>query len=60
MILATKTGWLISVDLVRETDKAFIVKARDEKKERRVSKDDERQKLFHNVAQAEIWMRSSM
>lgn len=55
MILATRTGWLIAVQLIRETPKAHIVKALDEKRERRVPKSDERQKLFGNVEDAMRW-----
>lgn len=55
MILATQTGWLIAVDLIRETPKAQIVKASDEKRERRVSRTDPKQKLFDSVDDALRW-----
>lgn len=55
MILATKSGWLIAVQLVRETPKAHIVKATDEWKERRIPKDDPNQKLFDSVDDAMRW-----
>lgn len=60
MILATKSGWLIAVDVVRETRKATIVKARDEKRERRIPKDSEQQKLFSGVDEAMTWQGASL
>lgn len=55
MILATQSGWLIAVKLIRETPNAWIVKARDEKWERRVSKNDDRQCVFNNTDEAIAW-----
>lgn len=60
MILATKSGWLIAVSLVRETPKAFIVKARDERRGRRVPKGDQRQKLFSNTTEAMAWQAEDL
>ncbi len=58
MILATKSGWLISCELVRETPKAAYVKARDENKERRIPKNSETSKLFDCVKKAEKWIKA--
>lgn len=55
-ILATKQGWLIGVDVIRETPKATIVKAWDEKRERLVPNDDQNQKLFDCTDAAQKWI----
>lgn len=55
MILATKSGWLIAVRVLRETQSAFVVKAIDEKRQRRISKADDNQRLFENTDQALAW-----
>lgn len=55
-ILGRKSGWLIGVDVVSETPKAFIVKALDEKKLRRVSKASKTEKLFDSTGDAEKWI----
>ena len=57
MILATKSGWLISCTLVRESPKALYVIARDENKVRRIPKASETHKLFDCVKRAEKWIR---
>jgi len=57
-ILAKKSGWLIGVLVVRETAKATIVKAWDEKRERRIPKDDENQKLFECTDAAQKWINT--
>ena len=58
MILATKSGWLIGVELLRKTPKAYIVKAWDEKKERRVPKDSKSEKLFDCTDRAQEWIHA--
>jgi hypothetical protein len=58
MILATKSGWLIGVEIVRQTPTAFIVRAWDEKRERRVQKDSEEKKLFDCTKKATIWINT--
>lgn len=59
-ILATRSGWLILVEVLRETAKAYIVKARDEKNERRVEKTSTTQKLFDDCDQAMAWQGVSI
>lgn len=54
-ILATTSGWLIPVEVLRETPLAHIVKARDERKEWRVEKASTTRKLFDNCDQAMAW-----
>lgn len=56
MIYATKTGWLIGCDVVKETRCTTTVKFWDENKERKVSKKNELVKLFPDRAQAETWI----
>lgn len=55
VILATKSGWLIAAKLIRETPKAFIVQAVDEKEPRRVEKSDKSRGIFENCDQAMAW-----
>jgi hypothetical protein len=57
-ILATKSGWLIAVQILRETPKAFIVKEVGQKGEKRVSKDSKNSKLFAGVDEAVEWMEA--
>lgn len=57
-ILAKKSGWMIGVLIVREAEKAVIVKAWDDKKERRIPKDDNSQKLFECTTEAQKWIMS--
>jgi hypothetical protein len=57
-ILAKKSGWMIGVLIVRETEKAVIVKAWDDKKERRIPKDDNSQKLFECTTEAQKWINT--
>ncbi len=59
-ILAKKSGWMIGVLVLRETEKATIVKAWDTKRELRIPKDDEKQKLFECTGEAESWIRQSL
>ena len=54
-ILATKSGWLIAVEVLRETRKAFVVRERDSGRERRVEKDSSHQALFDDCDQAMAW-----
>ncbi|MNR39599.1 hypothetical protein D3C85_1578210 [compost metagenome] len=56
MILASMSGMLIAVTLVRETPKAFIVKPRDAVNEIRVAKDNDKRKLFDTVSEAYAWL----
>lgn len=57
-ILAKKSGWMIGVIVLRETAKATIVKAWDTKREMRIPKDDENQKLFECTTEAEKWINT--
>lgn len=57
-ILAKKSGWMIGVLVVRETEKATIVQAWDDKKERRIPKDDSKQKLFECTNAAQKWINT--
>jgi len=56
MILATKTGWVICVELIRETPKAYVVNVTDEKRERRVPKESNAEKLFDCTDDAIAWI----
>ncbi len=58
MILATKGGWLIVCDLVRETPKGKFVINRDDssKTEYHVRNNDKRRKLFNDVNKATDWI----
>lgn len=56
MILATKSGWLIGCNFIRETPKATIVKPWGSKKERRVEKESKTEKLFDGVPEAQEWI----
>lgn len=53
MILATKTGWMIGVNLLRETRASYYVKAWYEPKEIRVRKSDTTRKLCQDVPEAQ-------
>jgi len=56
MILATKSGWLISCKFLRETKKARYVEIIDKpKKSYRVLKDSETHRLFNNIEDALDW-----
>lgn len=57
MILATKSGWLILCDLIKETDKTFTVKPVDSKREKRVSKSSKTEKLFNDADEAYDWIK---
>lgn len=59
MILATKTGWLIGCDYLRETRKATFVRAWDSKgsAQRRIEKNSETEKLFNNTDDAMAWIK---
>lgn len=57
-ILAKKTGWLIGVDVIKETPKAHVVKAWDEKRERIVPKDAVNEKLFDSTGEAQKWINA--
>lgn len=57
MILASKTGWLIAVQLISHTDTHWVVKAYDEKRERKVLKTSNAEKCFTKVSDAENWIR---
>lgn len=56
MILATKSGWLISCKVLRETKRAHIVKYIDDSRERRIPKGAKDRKLFDSVDSAEEWI----
>ena len=57
MILANRSGVLQAVKVIRETEKAHVVTFCGEKyKERRIRKEDETRKLFHDVDEACKWM----
>lgn len=60
MILANKNGWLIVVDILKETDRYFHVQERDGTvlgTKWKLSKIDASRKLFDNVYDAEKWIR---
>lgn len=57
MILATKSGWLILCELIKETDKTFTVKPVDSKREKKVSKASKTQKLFNDADAAYDWVK---
>ena len=52
MLIATKNGWLISADLITETEKYWEVKAFDEPTPRIISKSDDQQQVFSDMATA--------
>lgn len=57
MILATRSGWLISVEKVAETKHTITVKERgDLEPPYKISKKDLDQKLFSNVDEASTWI----
>lgn len=57
MILATKSGWLISVEKVAESKNTVTIKERGETKPPyKVSKYDPDQKLFDSVDEARAWI----
>ena len=57
-ILAKKSGWMIGVLVLRENEKATIVKTWDTKRELRIPKDDLRQKLFECTDAAQKWINT--
>lgn len=57
-ILAKKSGLMIGVLVLRETEKAIIVRTWDKKRERRVPKADKNQKLFECTSEAEKWINT--
>lgn len=57
MILATDTGWLIAVHVIRETATAHLVEYVDDpSKQRRIAKNDPRKKLFDTTDAALTWI----
>jgi hypothetical protein len=57
MILATKSGWLISVKVIRETPKGYVIRDCEKgARERRISKSDLSRKLFESTDEALEWM----
>jgi hypothetical protein len=59
MILATKSGWLIIVELIKKTAKTATVRAVDDLKVRRISNSSKEEKLFDSVAEAVDWIGSA-
>lgn len=57
-ILATKSGWLIGVDVINETSDAHVVKEWCEKTEHTVLKNSTTEKLFDCTDDAEKWITS--
>jgi hypothetical protein len=57
MILAKKTGWLISCVLVKEDKHTTTIKPYDQKSNITVDKSDERSKVFDNVYKAIDWIK---
>lgn len=56
MILASRSGLLCAVKLIRETEKAWIIQyVGEKKKETRVPKSGDR-KMFDRVTEAEHWV----
>lgn len=58
MILATKSGWLISCEVLRETQRAHIVQYIDESRERRIPKGAKDRKLFDCTNKAQEWINT--
>lgn len=57
MILATRSGWLISVDKLSETAHAVTIQDRNEgTAPYTISKNDHDQKLFDDIVQACAWI----
>lgn len=61
MILATQSGMLTAVKIIRETPKGFIYNdlsknGPERTKERRIGKDEEGRKLFNSTDEALDWM----
>lgn len=57
MILATSSGWLISVDKLSETDHTVTIQDRHERTAPyTISKSDHNRKLFNDVVQANEWI----
>lgn len=57
MILATSSGWLISVYKLSETDHTVTIQDRHERTAPyTISKNDHDQKLFNDAVQASAWI----
>ena len=57
-ILATKSGWLIGVEVLNENPDSLLVKEWCEKTERTVLKNSTTEKLFDCTDDAEKWITS--
>lgn len=55
-ILATKAGWLIGVEVLKETPKLYIVKEWHENREHRIFKNTTDKGLFDSANEAIAWI----
>lgn len=56
MILATKSGWIIAGNVVRETKNNYIFKAIDSETEQKVKKASPNERLFDDASIAMDWI----
>jgi len=56
VIRATKSGWLISSEIIEATPKSVTVRARDTGSITKVKTSDSTQKLFTNAGEAKEWI----
>lgn len=61
-ILAKTNGWLISGEIISESEHSWVFKAIDEKRGKVVAKNDPKQKIFNSssaVKDAEKWQKKN-